>query len=124
MEDQGQSSGAATMAPPGFQTASEVYKASNTSGSMRNASGGLPPIPKPPSADVPEVVEGGPTSAVAEGDAGQPAKPVKPINRPATSKNAIVYNAVQVCLGSGCNARIKLMIAPESSVAEYQECGD
>ena len=123
MEDPAPSAGAATMAPPGFQTASEVYKASNTSGSMRNASGGLPPIPKPTSADIPEVIGGG-ESAIAEGDGGQPAKPVKPINRPATSKNAIVYNAVQVCLGSGCNARIKLIIAPESSVAEYQECGD
>lgn len=124
MGDQDQSSSEATMAPPGFQTASEIYKASNTPGSMRNASGGLPPIPKPPSADVPEVIEGGPASAVAEGDAGQPAKPVKPINRPATSKNAIVYNAVQVCLGSGCNARIQLMIAPESSAAEYQKRRD
>jgi hypothetical protein len=97
------------MAPPGFQKASEVFKASNppVGGSMRNASGGLPPIPKPvepsptASAAVLETADRGAANGGALDPAVDPAapvKPVKPINRPATSKNAIVYNAVQVGL--------------------------
>jgi len=70
--------------PQGFQKASTLPRPGNS----RDASGGLPPVPKFPSPEktVPTEVE-------------QPEKVdtlVKPVNRPVTSKNAIVYNAVQV----------------------------
>lgn len=65
---------------------------------MRNASGGLPPISRPADSDL---TSNGISSTSAVGGSSdaavtEPVKPVKPINRPATSKNAIVYNAVQV----------------------------
>ena len=108
MEDPNAASGStSTMAPPGFQKASEMYKASNPPvvGSLRDASGGLPSIPKSVNSASSNLIV---SSTSTEGDKGNdapgdaatqtggPVKPVKPINRPATSKNAIVYNAVQV----------------------------
>ncbi|KAK4689383.1 DNA excision repair protein ERCC-1, partial [Tremellales sp. Uapishka_1] len=73
--------------PPTFQKASAIPRPPTTSisgTSFRNASGGLPPIPKE-SPDPP---------SVASENHAPPAK-AKPINRPATGKKAIVYNAVQ-----------------------------
>lgn len=81
-----------SMLPPtGFQPASSILKASPgpAAGSLRNASGGQDVVPKD------DVLAPKPDGASSE---GTPAVvvPSKPINRPATSKNAIVYNAVQV----------------------------
>lgn len=105
------------MAPPnGFQPASSLLnKATTTStsnGTLRNASGGLPPIPK----------DDHPLQPAAENkDEATPVPTVKskPINRPATSKNAIVYNAVQrrnPVLGSIKNVGIEI----GDIVADYQ----
>jgi len=84
------------MAPPqGFQAASILPRPSTTgsSGSHRNASGGQPPIPR----DTVPTVE---AANSADNNTEAPAVPakIKPINRPVASKNAIVYNAVQVSL--------------------------
>jgi DNA excision repair protein ERCC-1 len=82
-----------SMLPPnGFQPASAILKASSansSTGTLRNASGGLPPIPKnrPAVEQTKEKAEEATSASVAK---------AKPINRPVASKNAIVYNAVQV----------------------------
>ncbi|WVQ93045.1 hypothetical protein IAU59_000109 [Kwoniella sp. CBS 9459] len=82
--------------------------------SMRNASGGLPPIPKGPPAP-PSAGTGAGVGNGAEPQAG----PSRPINRPAASKNSIVYSAVQrrnPVLGSIRNVGIEI----GDIVADYQ----
>ncbi|ORY24194.1 restriction endonuclease type II-like protein [Naematelia encephala] len=87
----GEPSSSSSMPPPAFQSASSVLKTPGNS--LRNASGGQPPLPPPPF--TPPTLSTSNTSNTSE-PAG-PVTPVraKPINRPAASKNAIVYNAVQ-----------------------------
>ncbi|BEJ15144.1 hypothetical protein CspHIS471_0409110 [Cutaneotrichosporon sp. HIS471] len=84
--------GSSSLSAPGFQSASSVLRSTGVTSlnSNRNASGNLPPIPKQP-----------PAAPSTEGDKGVgssvPSVPSssKPVNRPATSKNAIVYSVLQ-----------------------------
>ncbi|OCF40583.1 DNA excision repair protein ERCC-1 [Kwoniella heveanensis CBS 569] len=81
-------------------------------GSMRNASGGLPPIPKESPAPAAPPASGAGASAQAGPSS-------RPINRPAASKNSIVYSAVQrrnPVLGSIRNVGIEI----GDIVADYQ----
>ncbi|KAK8844150.1 hypothetical protein IAR55_006944 [Kwoniella newhampshirensis] len=110
-----------TMPPPpptGFQTASTFLKTNgaqttSTTASFRNASGGQPPIPEESSSLAP-------TPAPEPGSNPQPqAGPSKPINRPAASKNSIIYSAVQrrnPVLGTIRNVGIEI----GDIVADYQ----
>ncbi|OCF56284.1 DNA excision repair protein ERCC-1 [Kwoniella mangroviensis CBS 10435] len=116
-----------SMPPPpaaGFQSASSLLKTQNTnspstsSGSLRNASGGQPPIP------IPEPDLPGPSSApingngtTAQAQAGPSTS--RPINRPAAGKNSIIYNSVQKrnpVLGSIKNVSVEI----GDIVADYQ----
>ncbi|GMK57109.1 hypothetical protein CspeluHIS016_0309490 [Cutaneotrichosporon spelunceum] len=77
---------------PGFLSASSLHRSSHVPSlsSNRNASGNLPPIPKQSQ-----------TAPAAGGGKGADASvtpssaPAKPVNRPAASKNAIVYSVLQ-----------------------------
>ncbi|RSH95075.1 ssDNA endonuclease and repair protein rad10 [Saitozyma podzolica] len=106
------SDNSSTTSLPGLQRASELARPAQTprtapGGSMRNASGGLPPIPKPiPNAGSMEGASVTRSVGDAESSSGQAKEPgalgagaseppAKPVNRPAASKNAIVYSAVQ-----------------------------
>ncbi|WWD21189.1 hypothetical protein CI109_105673 [Kwoniella shandongensis] len=129
-DDPSSAAGGSTPMPPpqpspaGFQSASSFLKTngagqptSTTSGSLRNASGGLPPIPKESPAPSPAGIE----ANTATASAGQPqvAGSSKPINRPAASKNSIIYSAVQrrnPVLGSIRNVGIEI----GDIVADYQ----
>ncbi|WWC98153.1 hypothetical protein V866_005044 [Kwoniella sp. B9012] len=116
-----------SMPPPpvaGFQSASSLLKTQNTSspstssGSLRNASGGQPPIPIP----VPDLP--GPSSAITNGNgttaqAQSGPSTSRPINRPAAGKNSIIYNSVQKrnpVLGSIKNVSVEI----GDIVADYQ----
>lgn len=128
---------------PGFQPASTLPRpstppaststgstrvpavAATAGGSLRNAAGGQPPIPRPRTVTVPGAstygTDGSSITSIigeADGDGDGPAGarsgdndkstgaekekenavagPSKPVQRPVTRKNAIVYNAVQV----------------------------
>lgn len=95
-----------SMGPPVFQTASSVLKsvaaqaspaASTSTMSLRNASGGQPSLSTSTSAPSPSTV--GSSSNTAAGTGGpsiNSSQTSRPINRPAASKNSIIYNAVQV----------------------------
>jgi hypothetical protein len=75
---------------PGFQPASALPRAQHvpSTSSHRNATNVLPPVPAPP-----------PVSDTDKEKAEEPvAGPSKPVQRPTARKNAIVFNAVQVCL--------------------------
>lgn len=95
-----------SMGPPVFQTASSVLRstaaqtssaANASTGSLRNASGGQPPLSVPTSAHSPSTVGSSSTAAGGLGDIPSNAPQIsRPINRPAASKNSIIYNAVQV----------------------------
>lgn len=95
-----------SMGPPVFQTASSVLRstaaqtssaASASTGSLRNASGGQPPLSVSTSAPSPSTVGSSSTAAAGLGDTSSNAPQIsRPINRPAASKNSIIYNAVQV----------------------------
>ena len=105
-------SSTAGMPPPGFQKASDVLKASPSVTSLpgpssnRNASNG-DPSPAPGGRASPNSSPA--SKATVDGESSTPSAPVeavnKPINRPATSKNAIVYNAVQVSYLGTCACR-------------------
>jgi hypothetical protein len=112
------------MAPPGFQTAGTVHKSTTTTpGSLRNASGGQPPIPKEP-APAPVNTPISSSSETASKEPPVPPAKIKPINRPIASKNAIVYNAVQVSplfgIGVGWADGV---LETKSCTWSYQECG-
>lgn len=95
-----------SMGPPVFQTASSILRstagqtssaASASTGSLRNALGGQPSLSVPTSAPSPSTVGSSSTAAAGLGDASSNAPQIsRPINRPAASKNSIIYNAVQV----------------------------
>ncbi|KAK1922718.1 putative mating-type switching protein swi10 [Papiliotrema laurentii] len=83
--------------PPGFQRASEVLRASSAAlpgpSSVRDASNGTASA-QPSSNGLGEGEQSSHASGSATNDTAPPVNAVKkPINRPATSKNAIVYNA-------------------------------
>ncbi|WVQ81347.1 hypothetical protein IAT38_003470 [Cryptococcus sp. DSM 104549] len=96
--------------PSGFQPASSLLQSTgrstpagpssssgSTAGSMRNASGGLPPLPPPgpaPEASTSSSA-GGAAATGSSSTSSTAAAPAKPINRPAASKNSIVYSSVQ-----------------------------
>ncbi|KIR82546.1 DNA excision repair protein ERCC-1 [Cryptococcus gattii E566] len=92
-----------SMGPPVFQTASSILRstagqtssaASASTGSLRNASGGQPSFSVPTSAPSPSTVGSSSTAAAGLGDASSNAPQIsRPINRPAASKNSIIYNA-------------------------------
>ncbi|KIR52661.1 DNA excision repair protein ERCC-1 [Cryptococcus gattii Ru294] len=92
-----------SMGPPVFQTASSILRstagqtssaASASTGSLRNASGGQPSLSVPTSAPSPSTVGSSSTAAAGLGDASSNAPQIsRPINRPAASKNSIIYNA-------------------------------
>lgn len=90
--------------PPEFQRASEVLRASSAAlpgpSSVRDASNGTASA-QPSSNGLGEGEQSSHASGSATNDTAPPVNAVKkPINRPATSKNAIVYNAVQVSHGN------------------------
>ncbi|EAL20034.1 hypothetical protein CNBF3600 [Cryptococcus deneoformans B-3501A] len=92
-----------SMGPPVFQTASSVLKstaaqaspaASTSTMSLRNASGGQPSLSTSISAPSSSTV--GSSSNTAAGTGGpstNSSQTSRPINRPAASKNSIIYNA-------------------------------
>lgn len=89
---------AARPKPPIFQTASTVLK--NNSGSLRNAStgddleGASSNNGEASSTSTSQTADG--SAPTSSGEQPAPAGPVKPVHRSASSKNAIVYSAVQV----------------------------
>lgn len=95
-----------SMGPPVFQTASSVLRstaaqtgsaAGASTGSLRNASGGQPSLSVSTPAPNPSTVGLSSTAAAGLGDTSTNASQIsRPINRPAASKNSIIYNAVQV----------------------------
>ncbi|KGB75843.2 DNA excision repair protein ERCC-1 [Cryptococcus deuterogattii R265] len=94
-----------SMGPPVFQTASSVLRstaaqtgsaAGASTGSLRNASGGQPSLSVSTPAPNPSTVGSSSTAAAGLGDTSTNASQIsRPINRPAASKNSIIYNAVQ-----------------------------
>jgi hypothetical protein len=145
----GPADNSSTTALPGFQRASELARPAHTpptasGGSMRNASGGLPPIPKaiPRPGSVDDTSGNGSAGDSSEqskepgqlGSLGAGEPPAKPVNRPAASKNAIVYSAVQVSPSVRDDLRhqspltiplpltpASSPVAPKSSASRYQE---
>lgn len=95
-----------SMGPPVFQTASSVLRstaaqtgsaAGASTGSLRNASGGQPSLSVSTPAPNPSTVGSSSTAAAGLGDTSTNASQIsRPINRPAATKNSIIYNAVQV----------------------------
>ncbi|WWC63816.1 uncharacterized protein I303_106421 [Kwoniella dejecticola CBS 10117] len=125
----------AMMPPPptGFQSASSYLKTQNTdipskhapsTSSLRNASGGQPPIPNLPGPSSEKPSNGNSTtvpstSISGNAQAGPSSGSSRPINRPAASKNSIIYSSVQrrnPVLGSIRNVGVEI----GDIVADYQ----
>ncbi|WWC91020.1 uncharacterized protein L201_005960 [Kwoniella dendrophila CBS 6074] len=124
-----------TMPPPppttGFQSASSLLKSQNqppqvnspsskhvaSGSSLRNASGGQPPIPSLPGPS--SIANNGSNPTTNTNVSGQTGPSTRPINRPAASKNSIIYNSVQrrnPVLGSIKNVGVEI----GDIVADYQ----
>lgn len=95
----------------GFQSASAILRSTHVPSlnSNRNASGNIPPPPK--KAPPPASAEGGPlTNGGETSGSTAPVATTKPVNRPAASKNAIVYSVLQVSdLDELCDPTMKLV---------------
>ncbi|WWC72887.1 uncharacterized protein I206_106851 [Kwoniella pini CBS 10737] len=116
--------------PPsiGFQSASSLLKTQNinspsthapSTSSLRNASGGQAPIPDLPGPSNIANSPSTPTRDTANAQAGPSSSSSRPINRPAASKNSIIYSSVQrrnPVLGSIRNVGVEI----GDIVADYQ----
>lgn len=69
--------------------------AASGAGSLRNASNGADDLPGP-SDTAKTTYDDGKDASQSNGSAAQPAVPVKPVNRSASSKRAVVHSGVQV----------------------------